>query len=151
MSRPTQHIRASPRVTKPTLCFQDTWMFPNILLFYPEAARAILEYRIRTLDGAMHNAQELGYKVGAQHGLLRELAENALARGPAPAEVVLCLGRWPCSASHWVFSSGRALSSHGRAQLQAVRSARRRSMELRKFTSLGTSCWPLSSTTTSHR
>ncbi|KYO41605.1 acid trehalase-like protein 1 [Alligator mississippiensis] len=41
---------------------QDTWMFPNILLFYPEAARAILEYRIRTLDGAMHNAQELGYK-----------------------------------------------------------------------------------------
>ncbi|XP_025050671.1 protein-glucosylgalactosylhydroxylysine glucosidase isoform X4 [Alligator sinensis] len=45
---------------------QDTWMFPNILLFYPEAARAILEYRIRTLDGAMHNAQELGYKQGAK-------------------------------------------------------------------------------------
>ncbi|NXG94349.1 PGGHG glucosidase, partial [Stercorarius parasiticus] len=41
---------------------QDTWMFPNILLFYPEAARAILEYRIRTLDGALRNAQEQGYK-----------------------------------------------------------------------------------------
>ncbi|NXY75011.1 PGGHG glucosidase, partial [Glareola pratincola] len=41
---------------------QDTWMFPNILLFYPEAARAILEYRIRTLDGALRNAQEQGYE-----------------------------------------------------------------------------------------
>ncbi|NXJ77509.1 PGGHG glucosidase, partial [Trogon melanurus] len=41
---------------------QDTWVFPNILLFYPEAARAILEYRIRTLAGALHNAQEQGYQ-----------------------------------------------------------------------------------------
>ncbi|NXV80791.1 PGGHG glucosidase, partial [Atlantisia rogersi] len=41
---------------------QDTWMFPNILLFYPEAARAILEYRIRMLEGALHNAWEQGYK-----------------------------------------------------------------------------------------
>ncbi|NWX13335.1 PGGHG glucosidase, partial [Aegotheles bennettii] len=41
---------------------QDTWMFPDILLFYPEAARAILEYRIRTLEGALCNAQEQGYK-----------------------------------------------------------------------------------------
>lgn len=47
-------------------CFQDTWMFPNILLFYPEAARAILEYRIRTLEGALRNAQEQGYKVGTE-------------------------------------------------------------------------------------
>lgn len=47
-------------------CFQDTWMFPNILLFYPEAARAILEYRIRTLEGAIRNAQEQGYKVGTE-------------------------------------------------------------------------------------
>lgn len=39
-------------------------MFPNILLFYPEAARAILEYRIRRLEGALRNAQEQGYKVG---------------------------------------------------------------------------------------
>ncbi|NXT93763.1 PGGHG glucosidase, partial [Anhinga rufa] len=41
---------------------QDTWMFPNILLFYPEAARAILEYRIRMLEGALRNAREQGYK-----------------------------------------------------------------------------------------
>ncbi|NWR95058.1 PGGHG glucosidase, partial [Furnarius figulus] len=41
---------------------QDTWMFPNILLFHPQAARAMLEYRIRTLEGAKHNAQEQGYK-----------------------------------------------------------------------------------------
>ncbi|XP_072194702.1 protein-glucosylgalactosylhydroxylysine glucosidase isoform X2 [Excalfactoria chinensis] len=41
---------------------QDTWMYPNILLFYPKAARAILEYRIGTLEGALLNAQEQGYK-----------------------------------------------------------------------------------------
>ncbi|XP_071894778.1 protein-glucosylgalactosylhydroxylysine glucosidase isoform X8 [Anas platyrhynchos] len=41
---------------------QDTWVFPNILLFYPEAARAILEYRIRMLEGALRNAEEQGYK-----------------------------------------------------------------------------------------
>uniref|UniRef100_A0A670HNX9 Protein-glucosylgalactosylhydroxylysine glucosidase n=1 Tax=Podarcis muralis TaxID=64176 RepID=A0A670HNX9_PODMU len=41
---------------------QDTWMYPNILLFYPEAACAILKYRIRTLGGALCNAQEQGYK-----------------------------------------------------------------------------------------
>ncbi|XP_053142693.1 protein-glucosylgalactosylhydroxylysine glucosidase [Hemicordylus capensis] len=41
---------------------QDTWMYPNILIFYPEAARAILKYRIRTLEGALYNAKEQGYK-----------------------------------------------------------------------------------------
>nr|XP_012964498.2 protein-glucosylgalactosylhydroxylysine glucosidase isoform X2 [Anas platyrhynchos] len=45
---------------------QDTWVFPNILLFYPEAARAILEYRIRMLEGALRNAEEQGYKQGAK-------------------------------------------------------------------------------------
>ncbi|KAG8125610.1 hypothetical protein E2320_020932 [Naja naja] len=35
---------------------------PDILLFYPEAACAILKYRIRTLEGALHNAREQGYK-----------------------------------------------------------------------------------------
>ncbi|NXU16697.1 PGGHG glucosidase, partial [Pardalotus punctatus] len=39
---------------------QDTWMFPNILLLHPGAARAILQYRIRTLEGARRNAQEQG-------------------------------------------------------------------------------------------
>lgn len=38
-------------------------MFPNILMFNPEAARAILEYRVRTLGGALKNAQNLGYQV----------------------------------------------------------------------------------------
>ncbi|KAM6408002.1 protein-glucosylgalactosylhydroxylysine glucosidase [Rhynochetos jubatus] len=41
---------------------QDTWIFPNVLLLHPEAARAILEYRIRTLEGALRNAQEQGYE-----------------------------------------------------------------------------------------
>ncbi|XP_031244629.1 protein-glucosylgalactosylhydroxylysine glucosidase isoform X2 [Mastomys coucha] len=40
----------------------DLWMFPNILMFHPEAARAILEYRVRTLAGALKNAQNLGYQ-----------------------------------------------------------------------------------------
>nr|XP_020039055.1 acid trehalase-like protein 1 isoform X2 [Castor canadensis]XP_020039056.1 acid trehalase-like protein 1 isoform X2 [Castor canadensis] len=47
---------------------QDLWMFPNILMFHPEAARAILEYRIRTLGGALENARNLGYQVrGSGH------------------------------------------------------------------------------------
>ncbi|XP_049748977.1 protein-glucosylgalactosylhydroxylysine glucosidase isoform X1 [Elephas maximus indicus] len=41
---------------------QDLWMFPNVLMFHPEAARAILEYRIRTLGGALKNAHNLGYQ-----------------------------------------------------------------------------------------
>ncbi|NXA41072.1 PGGHG glucosidase, partial [Eudromia elegans] len=41
---------------------QDTWIFPSILLFYPEAARAILEYRLGTLGGALRNAREQGYQ-----------------------------------------------------------------------------------------
>ncbi|XP_076971309.1 protein-glucosylgalactosylhydroxylysine glucosidase [Tamandua tetradactyla] len=41
---------------------QDLWMFPNILMFQPEAARAMLEYRIRTLGGALQNARCLGYQ-----------------------------------------------------------------------------------------
>lgn len=42
---------------------KDTWMYPNILLFYPEMARHILKYRIRTLEGARQNAEQQGYKV----------------------------------------------------------------------------------------
>ncbi|XP_030805357.1 protein-glucosylgalactosylhydroxylysine glucosidase [Camarhynchus parvulus] len=41
---------------------QDTWMFPNILLLHPGAARAILQYRIRTLEGARRNARDQGYE-----------------------------------------------------------------------------------------
>uniref|UniRef100_G3TC16 Protein-glucosylgalactosylhydroxylysine glucosidase n=1 Tax=Loxodonta africana TaxID=9785 RepID=G3TC16_LOXAF len=46
----------------PFVCSQDLWMFPNVLMFHPEAARAILEYRIRTLGGALKNAHNLGYQ-----------------------------------------------------------------------------------------
>ncbi|KAM7414708.1 hypothetical protein PAMA_019493 [Pampus argenteus] len=41
---------------------QDIWMYPAIALFYPKLARAVLEYRVRTVDGAKHNAQKQGYK-----------------------------------------------------------------------------------------
>ncbi|KAM9080031.1 protein-glucosylgalactosylhydroxylysine glucosidase isoform 1-T1 [Megaptera novaeangliae] len=41
---------------------QDLWMFPGVLMLHPEAARALLQYRIRTLSGALYNAQNLGYQ-----------------------------------------------------------------------------------------
>ncbi|XP_067235497.1 protein-glucosylgalactosylhydroxylysine glucosidase isoform X2 [Chanodichthys erythropterus] len=41
---------------------QDTWMYPNVALFYPSLARAVLEYRVRTVEGARANAQQMGYK-----------------------------------------------------------------------------------------
>lgn len=53
----------SPSLFRMGTFSQDLWMFPNILMFHPEAARALLEYRVRTLGGALENAQALGYKV----------------------------------------------------------------------------------------
>ncbi|KAM9815942.1 protein-glucosylgalactosylhydroxylysine glucosidase isoform 1-T3 [Syngnathus typhle] len=41
---------------------QEMWIFPTIALFYPKMARAALEYRVRTMDGAKYNAQKQGYK-----------------------------------------------------------------------------------------
>ncbi|KAK2866874.1 hypothetical protein Q8A67_024991 [Cirrhinus molitorella] len=41
---------------------QDTWMYPGIALFYPNLARAVLEYRVATIEGARANAQKMGYK-----------------------------------------------------------------------------------------
>lgn len=41
---------------------QDIWMYPGIALFYPKLARAVLEYRVGTMDGAKDNAQKQGYK-----------------------------------------------------------------------------------------
>ncbi|XP_008157850.2 protein-glucosylgalactosylhydroxylysine glucosidase [Eptesicus fuscus] len=41
---------------------QDLWMFPNLLLLQPQAARALLQYRIQTLGGALDNARSLGYQ-----------------------------------------------------------------------------------------
>lgn len=42
---------------------QDIWVYPGIALFYPDLARAVLEYRVRTIEGAKHNAQKQGYQV----------------------------------------------------------------------------------------
>lgn len=52
-------------------------MFPNILLFHPEAARALLQYRIRTLSGALENARTLGYKVMDGSGLALWIYQGA--------------------------------------------------------------------------
>ncbi|NP_001071193.2 protein-glucosylgalactosylhydroxylysine glucosidase isoform X1 [Danio rerio] len=41
---------------------QDTWMYPSIALFYPALARAVLQYRVETLEGAQVNAQQMGCK-----------------------------------------------------------------------------------------
>ncbi|XP_053175127.1 protein-glucosylgalactosylhydroxylysine glucosidase [Scomber japonicus] len=41
---------------------QDIWMYPSIALFYPKLARSVLEYRVRTIDGAKDNAQKQGFK-----------------------------------------------------------------------------------------
>ncbi|XP_017261100.1 protein-glucosylgalactosylhydroxylysine glucosidase isoform X2 [Kryptolebias marmoratus] len=41
---------------------QDIWVYPGIALFYPRLARAVLEYRVGTVDGARDNAQKQGYK-----------------------------------------------------------------------------------------
>lgn len=41
---------------------QDIWMYPGIALFYPKLARSVLEYRVRTLEGARDNAQKQGFK-----------------------------------------------------------------------------------------
>ncbi|KAJ8352227.1 hypothetical protein SKAU_G00237030 [Synaphobranchus kaupii] len=42
---------------------QDTWMYPSIALFQPNLARAVLKYRVQTVEGARINAQQQGYKV----------------------------------------------------------------------------------------
>ncbi|XP_051545366.1 protein-glucosylgalactosylhydroxylysine glucosidase isoform X2 [Myxocyprinus asiaticus] len=41
---------------------QDTWMYPGIALFYPSLAKAVLEYRVKTIEGAQANAQQMGFK-----------------------------------------------------------------------------------------
>ena len=42
---------------------QDLWVLPGLLLLHPEAAKALLQYRIRTLSGALDNSRSLGYQV----------------------------------------------------------------------------------------
>lgn len=91
----------------PPLCSQDLWMFPSVLMFHPEAARALLEYRIRTLPGALDNARDLGYQVretlqGAPKGLMAPDPASACTtphpraepglRHPPPSGSQVCLG-----------------------------------------------------------
>lgn len=47
----------------PAFLWQDIWIYPGIALFYPGLARAVLEYRVRTMDGAKYNAKKQGHKV----------------------------------------------------------------------------------------
>lgn len=73
-------------------------MFPNILMFHPEAARAILEYRIRTLGGALGNAQNLGYQVRGTWALATEPCRACSPHTP-PRPVSLSPG--PLSGQSW--------------------------------------------------
>jgi trehalose/maltose hydrolase-like predicted phosphorylase len=40
----------------------ETWIYPGLLALFPDIARAMLEYRFRTLPGAQGNAARLGYE-----------------------------------------------------------------------------------------
>jgi len=40
----------------------ETWMYPALLLLYPQIAEAMLEYRLQTLPGAQQKAREYGYE-----------------------------------------------------------------------------------------
>lgn len=44
----------------------DTWMFPALILQYPEFAKSIVDYRFRTLAGAKENAKRNGF-AGAEY------------------------------------------------------------------------------------
>jgi kojibiose phosphorylase len=57
----------------------DIYAFPFYLLFKPEAARKILEYRCRTLSAAIENARRNGYR-GAQYPW--ESADDGLEATP---------------------------------------------------------------------
>ncbi|XP_057362791.1 protein-glucosylgalactosylhydroxylysine glucosidase isoform X8 [Manis pentadactyla] len=67
----------------------DLWMFPNILMFHPEAARTLLEYRIRTLSGALDNARNLGYQ------------DLQLFREAGGWDVVRAVAEFWCSRVEW--------------------------------------------------
>ncbi|MEA2293540.1 MAG: hypothetical protein QOE86_1179, partial [Solirubrobacteraceae bacterium] len=39
----------------------ETWMYPSLLLMHPDVAESVVEYRRKTLPGALTNATQLGY------------------------------------------------------------------------------------------
>ncbi|XP_018618768.1 protein-glucosylgalactosylhydroxylysine glucosidase isoform X2 [Scleropages formosus] len=56
-------LGAFPPLRKTSFRFGgDTWMYPGIALFYPQLAKAVLEYRVQTVEGARDNAKQQGYK-----------------------------------------------------------------------------------------
>jgi trehalose/maltose hydrolase-like predicted phosphorylase len=40
----------------------DTWMFPPLLVMYPDLAKSMVNFRYRTLDAAQHKAKDLGFR-----------------------------------------------------------------------------------------
>ena len=40
----------------------DTWMFPALVVMYPDLAKSIVMFRSRTLDAAQHKAKDLGFR-----------------------------------------------------------------------------------------
>ena len=40
----------------------ETWMYPSLLLLHPDLAASIVNYRLRTINGAQANAQQTGYQ-----------------------------------------------------------------------------------------
>ncbi|KAG8125607.1 hypothetical protein E2320_020872, partial [Naja naja] len=59
---------------------QDTWIYPNILLFYPEAACAILKYRIRTLEEHYTTHGNKDTRVQSFPGRVQQRAERSALR-----------------------------------------------------------------------
>jgi trehalose/maltose hydrolase-like predicted phosphorylase len=40
----------------------ETWMYPSLLLMHPDIAESVIEYRRKTLPGALNNASKYGYQ-----------------------------------------------------------------------------------------
>lgn len=102
-----------------SLCLspQDTWMYPSVALFYPRLARAVLEYRVGTIEGARANAQQMGYKV--HWGIIPELSAALYTLilftvfPPVLSGTEVCMGE--CGDGPWRLSRGhlrRAGAAH---------------------------------------
>jgi trehalose/maltose hydrolase-like predicted phosphorylase len=61
----------------------ETWMFPSLLLLHPDVAASVVNYRSRTLPGALVNAQQTGYQ-GARFAW--ESANDGTEQTPTTAE-----------------------------------------------------------------